>query len=58
MKRDGAKVKMTRLQGRRENSCESCGDEVGLTTCGVCGAIICRDCKMDQEAHTPKGKSK
>jgi len=46
-KGEGAKARRARLQGRKEYSCEACGDDVGMTTCGCCGGIFCRDCKID-----------
>lgn len=63
MKRgDGAKARMSRMQGRKERSCDYCGDDVGLTTCGICGSMLCRDCKIDHPCldgeDTRKGKEK
>jgi hypothetical protein len=55
---EGAKAKMARLQQRKENSCESCGDDAQLTTCGGCGSVLCKDCKIDHECVVEKGRKK
>lgn len=40
---------MARLQGRREDECALCGDEIGIGQCGSCGEILCKDCRMDHD---------
>ena len=49
IKRDGAKNRMARMQGRKVSECSLCGDDSGISECGACGETLCRDCRMEHD---------
>ena len=58
----GAKKRLGIMQGRGADECFLCHDEdAGLSPCGTCGDLLCRDCKIDHncgEEKKPEIKNK
>jgi hypothetical protein len=51
----GAKKKLGLMQGRGLDECAICHeDDCGLSPCGSCGDLLCKDCKMDHDCVTPE----
>jgi hypothetical protein len=55
-KNNGAKTRLSIMQGRGADVCSLCGDEIGISACAGCGDQICKDCRMDHDCTTPDPK--
>ena len=53
-KNNGAKTRLSIMQGRGADVCSLCGDEIGISACSGCGDPICKDCRMDHDCTSDK----